>query len=78
MVTGRPPFRANSPQELLNKQLYEKPASPCNHNPEVTKEFGDMVLAMLAKKREDRPANFHEFLMALRKIKPDASSCTQK
>jgi serine/threonine protein kinase len=69
MVTGRPPFRAADPQALLNKQLYEKPVSPRNHNPEVTEEFGDFVLKMLEKKRDDRPANFHEVLMAMKKMK---------
>ena len=69
LVTGRPPFRAANPQELLNKHLYEKPVSPKHHNPEVTEEFGELVLKMLEKKREDRPANFHEIMMALKKMK---------
>lgn len=69
LVTGRPPFRAANPQELLNKQLYEKPVSPRNHNPEVSEEFGELVLKMLEKKKEDRPNNFHEVLMAMKKIK---------
>ena len=69
LVTGRPPYRASSPQELLNKQLYEKPVSPRVHNQDVTEEFAELVLKMIAKKREDRPNNFHEVLMELRKIK---------
>ena len=28
VITGRPPFRAGSPVELLNKQITEKPQSP--------------------------------------------------
>jgi serine/threonine protein kinase len=69
IVTGRTPFRAGSGQELLQKQIVEKPASPQLHNPEVTKEFADLVLRMLAKKREDRPRDFHEVLIALRSIR---------
>lgn len=69
LVTGRPPFRAANPQELLNKQLYEKPVTPRSHNPEVTEEFAELVLKMLEKKKEERPNNFHEILMALKKIK---------
>ena len=35
----------------------------------LTEEFGNLVLKMLAKKREDRHKGFHEVLMDLRKIK---------
>jgi serine/threonine-protein kinase len=69
IVTGRPPFRGVSNQDLLQKHFTEKPASPQMHNPEVTEEFSDLVLRMLAKKREDRPKDFHEVLMALRTMR---------
>ena len=65
LVTGRPPFRGASSQDLLTKHITEKPVSPRVHNPDVTQEFGDLVLHMLAKKREDRPQDFHEVLMKL-------------
>jgi serine/threonine protein kinase len=69
LVTGRPPFRGASSQDLLTKQLIEKPVTPRSHNPDVTEEFADLVLRMLAKKREERPRDFHEVLMKLRTIK---------
>jgi len=69
VVTGRPPFRGGTPEALLNKHLFEKPVSPEVYNPEVTKEFGDFILRMLAKRREDRHNNFHEALMQFRNIK---------
>ncbi|MBI3412317.1 MAG: serine/threonine protein kinase [Planctomycetes bacterium] len=65
LATQRPPFRGGSNQDLLQKHILEAPASPQIHNPDVTKEFADLVLRMLAKKRENRPKNFHEVLMAL-------------
>jgi serine/threonine protein kinase len=68
VVTGRPPFRAGSPTELLNKHFTQKPDSPKVYNPDVTDEFADLVLRMLAKKKQDRPKDFHEVLMALRNI----------
>ena len=37
--------------------------------PDVTDEFGHLVLKMLEKKREDRPKSLHEVLMELRKVK---------
>jgi serine/threonine protein kinase len=67
-VSGRPPFRAASPQDLLAKHITEKPTSPKVYNPDVTDEFSDLVLRMLAKKRDERPKDFHEVLMKLRNI----------
>jgi serine/threonine-protein kinase len=69
MVTGRPPFRAASSQELLQKHIAEKPLSQQVHNPDVTDEFAALVLRMLAKKKEQRPKDFHEVLIALRALK---------
>jgi serine/threonine protein kinase len=69
LVTGRTPFRAGSNQELLQKHIVEKPVSPQTHNADVTKEFADLILHMLAKKKEDRPRDFHEVLMAMKSMK---------
>src|SRR5262249_26339267 len=66
MVTGRPPLRAASTQDLLDKHLVEKPVSPREFNPQVTKDFAELVLQMLAKKRDDRPRNFHEVMLKMR------------
>ena len=66
---GRPPIRAASSNELLNKHIFEKPATPEQYNPDVTKEFADLVLEMLAKKRDDRPRDFHQVLIAMRALK---------
>jgi serine/threonine protein kinase len=69
VVTGRTPFSAPSAQELLQKHILEKPPTASTFNPEVTKEFSDLILRMLAKKKEDRPKNFHEVLFALKALK---------
>jgi serine/threonine protein kinase len=69
LVTGRPPFRGNSSQELLSKHIMEKPISPAAANPDVSKEFADLVLHMLQKKKEARPKDFHEVLMKMRTLK---------
>ncbi len=69
LVTGRPPFRAASEKELLHKHILEKPLMPSVYNPDVTKEFGELLLQMLAKKKEDRPRDFHDVLMRLRALK---------
>ncbi len=69
MVAGRPPFRAGSSQELLTKHITEKPVSPKHYNPDVSEEFADLILRMLAKKKEDRPRDFHEVLMQMRGLR---------
>ncbi len=69
MVTGRPPFRAASSQDLLTKHLTEKPITPKFYNPDVTEQFGELVLHCLAKKKEDRPRDFHDVLMKMRNIR---------
>jgi serine/threonine-protein kinase len=63
VVTGRPPFRGASSQDLLNKHLYEKVLPPQSLTPDLTDDFSNLVVKMLAKKREERPLNFHELLI---------------
>ena len=69
VVTGRVPFKGASVGEVFRKHFTEKPLPPSNHNPDVTDEFGAVVLKMLAKKRDDRYKSFHEVLMDLKKVK---------
>jgi eukaryotic-like serine/threonine-protein kinase len=78
MVTGRPPFRAASSHELLTKHLTEKPISPKFYNADVTEPFAELVLHMLAKKKEDRPRDFHDVLMKLRSIRVFAPKAEEK
>lgn len=69
VITGRPPFRGKDSQDLLTKHIAEKPVPPKQLNPEVTDEFNALILHMLAKKKEDRPRDFHDVLMKLRSIR---------
>jgi eukaryotic-like serine/threonine-protein kinase len=69
LVTGRPPFRGATSNELLNKHIFEKPVNPQYLNADVTKEFADFLVQLLAKKREERPKDFHQVLMAMRSLK---------
>ncbi len=69
LACGRPPFRANSMSELLNKHLSEKPLPLTAHNKEITGEFNEIILKMIAKNPTDRPASFREFLGKFGRIK---------
>ena len=66
LACGRPPFRANSSQELLEKHLNEKPIPATMHNKLVTPEFNDLVMKMIQKRPEDRFSSLHEFLTRFR------------
>lgn len=68
VTTGRPPFRATTTNELLTKHLTEKPAPPLSYNPDITDAFSNFILKLIAKDKKQRPKNFHEVLMELKKI----------
>jgi serine/threonine protein kinase len=78
LTTGRPPFRGTSSNDLLSRHFKEKPAPPSAYNPDVTDEFSAFVLKLIAKKMTDRPANFHEVLMSLKKVKQIYKSLPEK
>jgi serine/threonine protein kinase len=69
MLTGRPPFVASNPSDLLTKQLGEKPTPPQIYNPEIADDLANLVLRMLSKKRDERPKDFHEFLAKFRGLR---------
>lgn len=69
IIARKPPFVGNSISDLFRKHLSEKPSLPSAYNPDVTDEFGKLLLHMLAKKPQDRPKTFHEVLMDMRKTK---------
>ena len=50
LACGRPPFRANSSQELLQKHMSEKAIPLTNYNKRVTPEFNDLIMKMIQKK----------------------------
>lgn len=69
LTTGRPPFRGNSENDLLQKHFIEKPVTPVAYNTDLTDEFGKFCLKLLAKKKDERPKSFHEVLQELKKTR---------
>jgi serine/threonine protein kinase len=69
LACSRPPFRANSSQELLEKHLNERPLPLTTHNKLVTPEYNEMVLKMICKKAADRYSSLHEVLSRFRSIR---------
>ena len=78
IVTGRPPFIGASSQDLLNKHLHEKVLPPRSLNAEITDDFNNLLMRMLAKKREDRPVNFHEILQSFKTMRIFKAAAAQK
>lgn len=77
-VAGRPPFRGKDSQDLLSKQITEKPPPLKTLNLDVTEDFNALVQQMLAKKKEERPRDFHEVLMRLRGLRVFKSAAPAK
>jgi eukaryotic-like serine/threonine-protein kinase len=69
LACGRPPFRANSSQELLQKHVAEKAMPMTNYNKRVAPEFNDLILKMIQKKPADRFSSLDEFLSRFRSVR---------
>jgi len=68
-LTGGPPFRGGTPDELLQKHLAVVPHAPSWVNPNVSKDTDEFVLRLLAKKPSERPANMEEIAVGFRSLK---------
>jgi len=62
LVTGRLPFTGVSPEELLRKHLHAPIPSAMAYNRNVTQEFNDLLLSMMAKEPDQRPETIEESL----------------
>lgn len=69
LACGRPPFRGNSENELLNKHIKERPLPLTSHNKEITSEFNDLILKMVSKRPADRPESLRAFLSKFRGVR---------
>jgi serine/threonine-protein kinase len=74
MLTGRPPFMPESLAELLAAHLYETPAAPSTRASGVPAPLDALVLAMLAKRPDDRPASMAIVKQQLDRLDPARQS----
>jgi tetratricopeptide (TPR) repeat protein len=65
MATGRPPFVADDPTELLAQHIGRAPVPPRWHNPEIPPSLERLILSLLEKVPDDRPATAEAVLSAL-------------
>lgn len=68
LVTGKPPYTGDTPNDLLNRHLTASIPSPIVHNDNVTKDFSDLTRSMMAKKPDARPATMWEVVKTFRSI----------
>jgi serine/threonine-protein kinase len=57
MLTGAPPFTAETPVALLHRHVHDEPIPPSARRPEVGAALDAAVLHLLAKDPADRPAD---------------------
>lgn len=57
LLTGQPPFTAGGPREIMNQHMNKQPAGPRTLRPDIPRELNSVVLNMLAKDPDGRPAN---------------------
>ena len=68
LVTGKPPFTGDTPNDLLQKHISAHIPSPIVHNDNVTRDFADLIKSMMAKKPSNRMDSMWEFLKVFRTI----------
>jgi serine/threonine protein kinase len=64
--SGKAPFTANSPNELLQRHLSTKPQPLVVFDKNITPEFANYVLRMMAKDPKDRPASMKDVMMEIK------------
>ncbi|HEU4980402.1 MAG TPA: AAA family ATPase, partial [Solirubrobacterales bacterium] len=65
MLTGQPPFPGDDAVSIISQHLHADPVPPSRHSAEVPDALDRVVLGLLAKRREDRPAGAAETREAL-------------
>jgi hypothetical protein len=64
MISGRRPFIANTPRELMTKQVTEAPQPPKAVNPAISDGANQLVLRLLKKHKDERFKTYDELLAA--------------
>jgi serine/threonine protein kinase len=71
MLTGRVPFTAQAPVDIILKHLHEAPVPPREARPDlnIAPELQDIVLKCMAKSREDRFQSMDDLLAELKRVR---------
>jgi serine/threonine-protein kinase len=69
MVTGRVPYMADDPTEVMRKHLRDQLVPPDHVNISLSAGLSEVIEVMMAKKRDDRYSNAQELLADLEAIR---------
>ena len=69
MVTGRVPFMADDPAEVMRKHLREELVPPDHINTSLSAGISEVIEVMMAKRKEDRYNNVEELLTDLEAVR---------
>src|SRR5205807_8030771 len=71
MLTGRVPFTAPAPVDIILKHLHEQPVAPRELRPDlpIAPDLQEIVLRCMAKAREDRYQSMDELLAQLKVVR---------
>ncbi len=72
LVTGRPPYDADTPIAVVIKHIYDPLKPPRELNPELPENVERVIVRALAKNPEDRFASVGEMVRALQVAIPDS------
>ena len=68
LLTGKPPFRSDSPAESMMLRMYEPPASPCQYNANVSKSLETVLLRALERDPKARYPAMDVFVNDLKRV----------
>jgi hypothetical protein len=76
LLTGRPPFQAASPMDVVMKHIQEPAPSPRSFAPEVSYPLAGLVQRMLRKRPDDRFPSYPALLEELERVEAAERSDT--
>jgi serine/threonine-protein kinase len=69
MVTGRVPYMADDPADVMRKHLKDELIPPDHINKQLSAGISEVIEVMMAKRKEDRYNNVEELLMDLEAVR---------
>jgi serine/threonine protein kinase len=80
MLTGRVPFTAQAPVDIILKHLHEQPVPPRTARPDldIDPSLEEIVLRCMAKAREARFQSMDELLLALKRVRTQLTGFTSQ
>ena len=78
MVTGRPPFLGDDAVAIISQHLNTAPVAPSWHNAQVPRALEALILKMLAKAPEERPASAGAVRQALATVSAQAPAVVER